>query len=272
MGNLDTINELRREAKELHIPRYNTMKTEALREAVTAAKRTDVEVGLANETEIEALRAEFPGATEDRQESIRVRLAQLGAVVYPPGTPEHEQYTKDLRAALAQWADAEAFGGEALPEPGEAEHPDGPGFVRIAFERIGRARGQFAVTVKADLDPDDMAHEVYRLASRHLTSSSFSVTVDVLAGKAWIEGGRFGIGTVCAANAEGEPVLSTIVPSIVDRHETVDFMGERPFRHLGNFATLATLCDLAAEDGKWGWSTDLTPVDCLGCLDAYTKR
>lgn len=58
--------------------------------------------------EIRSLRDEFPGASEDRQEEIRIRLAQLGTVVYPAGTPEYDAYRENLRKALA---DPNAFVG-----------------------------------------------------------------------------------------------------------------------------------------------------------------
>lgn len=64
---------------------------------------SDIEKGIENETEIRDLREEFEGSSEERKEEIRIRLAQLGAVVYPPGTPEYKQYTKDLRKALEGW-------------------------------------------------------------------------------------------------------------------------------------------------------------------------
>jgi hypothetical protein len=51
--------------------------------------------------EIGALRTEFEDADDDRREEIRVRLFELGTVVYPEGSPQHEQYAADLKAALA---------------------------------------------------------------------------------------------------------------------------------------------------------------------------
>lgn len=55
--------------------------------------------------EILALRAEFPDATDERKAEIQVRLAILGTVVYPEGTPEYEEYRRKLRAALADWVE-----------------------------------------------------------------------------------------------------------------------------------------------------------------------
>jgi hypothetical protein len=55
------------------------------------------------ELEVAALRAEHPTATPERQDEIVARLANLGTVVYPEGTPEYEAYRKALRSALAEW-------------------------------------------------------------------------------------------------------------------------------------------------------------------------
>lgn len=51
-----------------------------------------------------ALRAEYRTATPDRAEEIRVELAQSGEVVFPPGTPEYEDFRAKLRVALADEA------------------------------------------------------------------------------------------------------------------------------------------------------------------------
>lgn len=72
-------------------------------EAEIENDRRTYEAETAQRTEIEDLRAEFPGASTVRQVEIVARLAALGTVVYPPGTPEHDRYATDLRAALKDW-------------------------------------------------------------------------------------------------------------------------------------------------------------------------
>lgn len=53
-----------------------------------------------NETQANALRAEYKAATRERQADIRLELARAGFVVFPSGTPEYEAYARKLRLAL----------------------------------------------------------------------------------------------------------------------------------------------------------------------------
>lgn len=53
--------------------------------------------------EIAVLRAKFVHADDDEREGIQIRLAQLGTVVYPPGTAEYDDYRRRLNKALDDW-------------------------------------------------------------------------------------------------------------------------------------------------------------------------
>jgi Rho termination factor-like protein len=152
VSNLAALNDLRREAKGLGIEGASRMKKADLVPAVEAAKlRKDIEASAANEQKIDALRAEFPTATEWRQERIRLELVRMGAVVYPQGGAEHEQYRENLTAELKKFAageppyDVDPFAGEMLPEPGDAEYP-----------ATSNVEQEFAAAADAD-DRDAMA-------------------------------------------------------------------------------------------------------------------
>lgn len=87
----------------------------AVEHAHTAALEED------QERTVAALRAEFPTADADRKLEIQGRLAALGTVVYPEGTPEHTEYAAKLKAALAApgaW--------DFLDDPAEAPECPGP--------------------------------------------------------------------------------------------------------------------------------------------------
>jgi hypothetical protein len=53
--------------------------------------------------EVTALRQEFANASNTRRTEITFELARRGEVVYPPGTPEYEQYSQELRKSLAEY-------------------------------------------------------------------------------------------------------------------------------------------------------------------------
>jgi hypothetical protein len=71
---------------------------------------------------------------------------------------------------------------------------------KIEFERISRNRAVEPLLVSAALDEGQVAAKVLAYARRFCASNSFGVTVelpdDKSAGRVWIEGGRFGEGTI----------------------------------------------------------------------------
>jgi hypothetical protein len=56
------------------------------------------------EYEVDRLRARFHSTNiPAERERIQAKLAALGTVVHPEGSPEYERYRRDLKAALAEW-------------------------------------------------------------------------------------------------------------------------------------------------------------------------
>jgi hypothetical protein len=66
----------------------------------------------------------------------------------------------------------------------------------VTFKRIGRHEDR-AIEI-AEGDPAQMAADLAAAIRkrRYLTSRWFDVTVDLDAGKVWVEGGRFGTGVI----------------------------------------------------------------------------
>jgi hypothetical protein len=73
---------------------------------------------------------------------------------------------------------------------------------RVEFVRIGRNHNVPPIEVSA-ANADEIAEVVWRVARRHLISRDFDVTVDLDAGKGYIEGGRFGQFSVVDLTTEG---------------------------------------------------------------------
>lgn len=62
------------------------------------------EVQLAELLEIQDLRIEHKaGVTKEREGEIVARLAELGTVVYPPGTPEYAAFESELASVLLKF-------------------------------------------------------------------------------------------------------------------------------------------------------------------------
>jgi hypothetical protein len=76
----------------------------------------------------------------------------------------------------------------------------------VKFERIGRTgttpEAALTVHVPENLagDPDKVAHLLFRHCRRYLLSREFSVSVDMEDRKVWIDGGRFGTGSILVAS------------------------------------------------------------------------
>lgn len=64
----------------------------------------------------------------------------------------------------------------------------------VEFERIGRSHNVHGLVIEGT--EDELVDAVLAHCDRHLTSSGFDVTIDLDAGKGWIDGGRFGEFTV----------------------------------------------------------------------------
>jgi hypothetical protein len=155
VSNLDRLNGLRRTAKEMGLTGYGRMKTDEL------AARIDLEVSARNERFIDAMRTEAETATPERREEIVIELARIGAVLYPQGTKEHEEYRENLRAALAEWA-------AGAPEPTPVAVPDVEIDLadaidaddRDAIHAIGAGTADVVVTgAKYETDPNATRYE-----------------------------------------------------------------------------------------------------------------
>jgi hypothetical protein len=76
----------------------------------------------------------------------------------------------------------------------------------VKFDRIGRTgttpEAALTVHVPENLasDPDKVAHLLFRHCRRYLMSREFSVSVDMEDRKVWIDGGRFGTGSILVAS------------------------------------------------------------------------
>jgi hypothetical protein len=134
---------------------YGRMKTADLKAAIEAHFAS---VGMAGTPEAEAatngdmidrLRAEAKAdeTSESRREDILAELARFGAVLYPQGTKEHEEYRAALTTELAKWngTDVDPFTDAMFPEPGDVEYP-----------ATSNVEQEFAAAADAD-DRDAMA-------------------------------------------------------------------------------------------------------------------
>jgi hypothetical protein len=78
----------------------------------------------------------------------------------------------------------------------------GPQPYRVTFDRIGRNHHVPDLDVSA-IVADEIAEAAQRYARRYITSRDFVVSVDLAEGRVYIEGGRFGTGTVQLVPADG---------------------------------------------------------------------
>ena len=87
---------------------FGALQADDLMGAVDAARlrdRMDAITYHDDQVTIAALRAEWSDdLPEWHKEGIRNKLASLGTVVYPPGSPEYVAYEAKLKAALAEWS------------------------------------------------------------------------------------------------------------------------------------------------------------------------